>query len=301
MWEMIVSRGVSEVILPLRRGSGAAFKRACRRMDSERVIEEYPRFMVPGFAPFDPVELLEQTERIVCSGSERKYTNFYATGVYGGIATGYTVGCCLRCIFCWVDLSREYPERYGKFYPPEEAFYELSKTAKKYGTAKLRISGAEPTLGKEHLLCLLSLVEESMFKLFILETNGIYFGIDESYVEEVSKFRKVHVRVSLKAGTPQDFTRKTGAKPEAFEIPFNGIRNLTRYGARFHVAAMSADPRIMSPMERLSLLQKLHSIDPTLVKSLEEEIVEPYETTLLRLEKAGCRLKWPLRQLYRPA
>jgi len=30
--------------------------------------------------------------------------------------------------------------------------------------------------------------------------------------------------------------------------------------------------------------------DPALVKSLEEEIVDPYRTTLLRLEKAGCRL-----------
>jgi len=265
------------------------------------VIEGYRRFIVPGFTPFDPVELIEQTEKIVCSGNERKYTNFYATGVYGGIATGYTVGCCLRCVFCWVDLSREYPERYGKFYSPEQAFCELSKAAKKYGTAKLRISGAEPTLGKEHLLGLLSLVEESIFKLFILETNGIYFGIDQSYVKEVSKFRKVHVRVSLKAGTPQDFTTKTGARPEAFEIPFNGIRNLIGYGARFHVAAMSADPRIMSHRERNALLKKLHSIDPSLVKSLEEEVVDPYETTLLRLEKASYQLKWPLRQLYRPA
>ena len=265
------------------------------------MTERYRRFIVPGFTPFDPVELIEQTEKIVCSGNQRKYTNFYATGVYGGIATGYTVGCCLRCIFCWVDLSREYPERYGKFYSPEEAFDKLSKAAEKYGTTKLRISGAEPTLGKEHLLGLLSLIEESMFKLFILETNAIYFGIDQSYVKEVSKFRKVHVRVSLKAGTPQDFTRKTGAKPEAFEIPFNGIRNLIKYKAKFHVAAMSADPRIMSPMERLALLKKLHTIDPALVESLEEEVVDPYETALLRLEKVGYQLQWPLRQLYRPA
>jgi len=256
------------------------------------VREKYPRFVVPGFTPFDPVKLIEQTQKIVCSGNKRKYTDFYATGVYGGIATGYTVGCCLRCIFCWVDLSREYPERYGRFYSPEEAFDELSRQAKEYGTMKLRISGAEPTLGKEHLLGLLSLVEESMFKLFILETNGIYFGVKESYVKEVSKFQKVHIRVSLKAGTPEDFMRKTGAQPEAFEIPFNGIRNLIKHKVSFHVAAMSADPRIMSPGERAALIKKLHAIDPTLVRSLEEEIVDPYKTTFLRLEKAGCPLDW---------
>ncbi|UCC90696.1 MAG: radical SAM protein [Dehalococcoidia bacterium] len=261
------------------------------------MTEEYPRFIVPGFAPFDPMDLIKRTERIVCSGNQRKYTNFYATGVYGGIATGYTVGCCFRCIFCWVGLGREYLEKHGKFYSPEEAFDQLSQVARKSGTAKLRISGAEPTLGKEHLLGLLSLVEESMFKLFILETNGVYFGIDDNYVKQVSKFKKVHVRVSLKAGTPEDFTRKTGAKPEAFEIPFSAIRNLIKYGARFHVAAMSADPRIMSPAERAALLMKLHGVDPGLVKGLEEEIVDPYETTLLRLEKAGHQLKWPLTQL----
>lgn len=268
---------------------------------NEKVTREYPRFVMPGFVPFDPVELIKRTERIVCSGNQRKYTNFYATGVYGGIATGYTVGCCFRCIFCWVGLGREYPEKHGKFYSPEGAFHQLSWVGEKYATAKLRISGAEPTLGKEHLLGLLGLVEESMFKLFILETNGVYFGIDENYVKQVSKFKKVHVRVSLKAGTPEDFTRKTGAKPEAFEIPFNAIRNLIRYDVRFHVAAMSADPRIMSPTERAALLKKLHDVDSALVKGLEEEIVDPYETTLLRLGKAGCQLKWPLKQVYRSA
>jgi uncharacterized Fe-S cluster-containing radical SAM superfamily protein len=62
----------------------------------------------------------------------RKYTDFYATGVYGGIATGYTVGCCLRCIFCWVDWSRDYPEKYGEFYTAEEAFTYLEATAHKF-------------------------------------------------------------------------------------------------------------------------------------------------------------------------
>ena len=63
-------------------------------------------------------------------------------------------------------------------------------------------------------------------------------------VKDVSKFRKAHVRVSLKAGTPEDFTRKTGAKAEAFEIPLKAIENLLDSGGSFHVAAMSADPRI---------------------------------------------------------
>jgi uncharacterized Fe-S cluster-containing radical SAM superfamily protein len=69
-------------------------------------------------------------------------------------------------------------------------------------------------------------VENSEFPLFILETNGILFGMDRDYVKRVSRFTKPHVRISLKAGTPEAFMRKTGAKPEAFEIPFQTIRNL---------------------------------------------------------------------------
>ncbi|MHA1593487.1 MAG: radical SAM protein [Candidatus Baldrarchaeia archaeon] len=268
-------------------------------------MDKYPRYVTPGFKPFDPVKLAEWTEKIVTrrteAGQERKYTAFYATGVYRGIATGYTVGCCLRCIFCWVDWSRDFPERFGTFYSPEAVFQKLVETARKYGVKKVRISGAEPTIGKDHLLAVLERIEEcDEINLFILETNGILFGVDKKYVEKVAQFSKVHVRVSLKAGTPEAFTRKTGAIPEAFEIPFKAIENLLDVGASFHVAAMSADPRIMTPEERLSLIQRLAEIDPRLVLELEEEVVDPYDTTLQRLKFAGVELEWPLRKIYVP-
>ncbi|MDI6888897.1 MAG: radical SAM protein [Methanocellales archaeon] len=261
---------------------------------------KYPRFVMPDSEPFDPVKLARETEKIVCKGDKRKYTDFYATGVYGGIATGYACGCCLRCIFCWVDWSRDFPEKYGEFYSPKEVFEKLADAAHRYGTSKLRISGAEPTLGKGHLLALLKYVEDSEFRLFILETNGILFGIDEDYVKRISKFTKPHVRISLKAGTPEDFTRKTGAVPESFDVPFQAIRNLLECGVGFHVAAMSADPRVMSSEERASLARKLAEIDPSLVTNIEEEVVDPYQTTLKRLEYAGHQLEWPLKEIYRP-
>jgi uncharacterized Fe-S cluster-containing radical SAM superfamily protein len=258
----------------------------------------YPRYIKPGFEPFDPIHLARETEDIVCRGNARKYTGFYATGVYGGIATGYTCGCCLRCVFCWVDWSRDFPERYGQLHSPEEAFRRLRETAHQFNVRKLRISGAEPTLGKEHLLTLLEHVERSEFDLFILETNGMLFGVDRDYVKAVSKFRKAHVRLSLKAGTPEDFARKTGARPEAFEIPFWAIRNLLDFDARFHVAAMSADPRIMSCDERMALVEKLASINRRLASTLEEEVIDRYETTLTRLKHAGLKLEWPLRKTH---
>lgn len=260
----------------------------------------YPRYITPGLETFDPIQLARETEEIVCKGDARKYTDFYATGVYGGIATGYTCGCCLRCVFCWVDWSRDFPERYGQFYSPEEVFGNLGDAARQYRVRKLRISGAEPTLGKEHLLKVLELVEASEFDLFILETNGMLFGVDRGYVREISRFEKPHIRVSLKAGTAEAFAEKTGAKPETFELPFNAIRNLLDYDVSFNVAAMSADPRIMDQKERESLILKLAEIEPRLALKLEEEVVDPYKTTLARLEYGGLRLKWPLRQIYPP-
>jgi len=250
-------------------------------------MKTYLRFLTPGVEPFDPLELAKETEKIVCQKDQRKYTDFYATRVYRGIATGYACGCCLRCIFCWVDLSREFPESHGQFYSPKQVFEKLRDVAFGYHVDKARISGAEPTLGREHLVALLRWVEDSSFSLFILETNGILFGADSNYVKEISQFKKVHTRISLKAGTPDGFTKRTGGRSEAFILPFKAIEFFLRYRASFHVASMSGDQRFMGKEERQSLLKKLREIDPRLVKHLEEEVVDPYRTTLLRLKYAN--------------
>jgi len=253
--------------------------------------ETYQRYLQPGFIPFDPVELAKQTEEIVCRGDHRKYTKFICTRMYGGIVTGYTCGCCLRCIFCWVHWCRDFPEKYGRFYSPLEAFQNLSRVASKARVFQLRLSGAEPMLGKAHLPGLLEKVEYSQFLSFILETNGILLGADLDYAREIARFKKVHTPISLKAGSPETFTRKTGAIPDSFELPSLGIQNLIKAGASFHVAAMSADPRIMDEHERQSLLVRLASIDFALVDNLEEEVVILYHNTLERLEYAGVKLE----------
>jgi len=255
--------------------------------------QDYQRYLEPGFIPFAPLELARQTEEIVCRGDQRKYTKFYCVGVYGGIATGYTCGCCLRCIFCWVNWSRDFPEKYGDFYSPKQAFEQLTRAARKRNVSQLRISGAEPTLGKSHLLGLLEKIEKSPFRLFILETNGILIGADADYARRIAKFKKVHTRVSLKAGTPEDFSKRTGAVPKSFDSPFQGIINLIKAGASFHVAAMTADPRIVTRQERQSLLEKLSSIHPALAENIEEEVVDPYYTTMERLKYAGVKIPWP--------
>ena len=274
-------------------------------MHENGLLRNYPRMVTPKTKKFDPVLLAKVTEKIICRWKEgqceRKYDDFYATGVYGGIATGYAVGCCLRCIFCWSYPSRDFPESYGTYYSPVDVHEKLKNVAKKANVRKCRLSSCEPTLCKDHLLALLELVEDDpWFKLFILETNGILFGSDKDYVRQLTRFSKVYVRISLKAGTPEQFSRKTGSIPEAFELPFNAIKYLMECEIPFHVAAMSLDPRIMDPEERAALVKKLADIDIGILLNLEEEIVDPYDMTIARLRAAGIKLKWPIKKIYTP-
>jgi len=250
------------------------------------MMEEYPSFLKPDSKPFDPIKLADQTEEIVGKEDSRKYTDFYCTGVYGGISTGYLIGCCLRCVFCWVDWSRDFPLNVGEFFSPQQAFHKLYENAKKAGVKKIRISGGEPTLCSEHLLAVLDQVNETDF-LFILETNGILFGNDPEYVNKLKKYENIHVRVSLKAGTADGFEKRTGGKGEFYELPFKGIEYLNQAGISFHVAAMT-DSRLMPREERAKMLNKLKSIGYK--DYLEEEICDPYPSAVKRLEEAGFKI-----------
>lgn len=246
----------------------------------------YPGILNKGFTPYNPIQLAHWTESIVGDGSKRRYTHFYCTGVYGGISTGYTIGCCLRCVFCWVGLDRDFPFDSGHFYGPEQAFERLIRNAEKSKVRNLRISGGEPTLCRDHLLPLLRLTSETGYT-FILETNGMLFGYDESYVKELKKIKNVHIRVSLKAGNGKGFEQRTGAQREFFMLPFQAIHNLKKNKVRFHVACMS-DERLMPQDERGELLK--HLSDVGYDGYLEEERCDPYDTTIIRLEKAGYKI-----------
>ena len=263
-------------------------------------MSKYQRILTPGFTPFDPLVLAQETENRVTrkgpEGLERKYTGIYSAPVYRGIATGYAVGCCLRCIYCWADWSRDFPERFGKFYSPIKIAQALFNAAERGITSsgwerfrgikinKLRLSGCEPTLGKEHLLSTLEHVAESKYRLFILETNGILLGSDRDYVRQLARFSdKLYVRVSLKAATPEGFTQRTGALGDYYELPFKALTYLFEEGIFSRAAAMT-DPEVMPPEERKILIKKLGKIAPALGRELEEEEIDTYETTMSRLK-----------------
>ncbi|MEM0083926.1 MAG: radical SAM protein [Candidatus Methanomethylicia archaeon] len=261
---------------------------------------KYQRFLVKGFKPFNPLELAKQTEEIVIregsDGVERKYTDFYSVPVYRGIATGYAIGCCLRCFYCWSNWSRDFPEIFGEFYSPKMVAQKLLEAAKRGITyssywsrkipviRKFRLSGCEPTLGREHLISVLEHVEKMNFP-FYLETNGILLGADRSYVRDLAQFSKfIYVRVSFKAATPETFTQRTGALGEYYELPFKALKYLLDEGIFARAAAMT-DPRIMSNEERELLIEKLSEIDSRYSEGeLEEEVIDPYDTTIKRIK-----------------
>ncbi|MGQ9586885.1 MAG: radical SAM protein [Thermoplasmata archaeon] len=266
----------------------------------------YQRFLGPGFEPFDPLELAKETERIVTrrgpSGVERKYTGFYSVPVYRGIATGYAAGCCLRCVYCWSNWSRDFPERCGEFHGPEEVAQKLFRAAEEgilYSdywreaiprVNKLRLSGCEPTIGQEHLLSVLEHVLGSKYQLFILETNGLLIGADPHYARALARFAsKLYVRVSLKAATPEGFVQRTGAKGKFFELPFTALRRLLDEGIHARAAAMT-DPQVMPSSERSLLIERLSEIDPRYARGeLEEEVVDQYDTSIKRLRASADR------------
>ncbi|MBS7650868.1 radical SAM protein [Candidatus Bathyarchaeota archaeon] len=234
--------------------------------------------------PYDPLKLADNIERIVVDGDLRKYYRVARPGRwYGGIATADCCGCFLRCVFCWSGKPRDNPENIGRFYSPRQIFESLDSCARRFGYRQLRVSGNEPTIGVEHLLKLLELVEESSYR-FILESNGIL--IDREYARRLSKFKCLHVRISIKGTSREEFTLLTGAEPAGFDLQLDSLRNLLDAGVPCHPAVMLS----FSRKEKFEDLKKLlREIDSGLAREVEEEHVFLYPHVVERLNKAGVK------------
>ena len=137
---------------------------------------------------YDPIELSKKVEKIVVENNRKKYYRFRPTGFYGGIATADTVGCNLRCKFCWSSNSVWDAGSTGEFYSAQEVSDTLLSIADQKGYHQVRISGGEPTIGKQHLIDILEHIKANY--LFILETNGILLGYDNTYIEGLSRFKE---------------------------------------------------------------------------------------------------------------
>lgn len=254
---------------------------------------------LPPF-PIDPVKLTERTRKDVCKVENgiplRKYTRFYAVGVYGGIATAYSVGCNIRCVFCWVDWSRDWPEKYGEFYSPLDVYSKLRNIMEVQGLRRARISGAEPTLCPDHICGVLDLVhrDRKEFDLFVIETNGIVLSQEPDLAHRLAQYASAahdsdtvgHVRLSIRGGLPRPFEEKTGCNEEFLDLPFIAAERLYDADVSFHVAVV-VDPRFTTEEEKKAIRNRLAEIDRIIARNIEEEMLDPYPHALVRLRAVG--------------
>lgn len=218
---------------------------------------------------YDPFELTKKIENIIMKNNSKKYYRFRPTGFYGGIATADTVGCNLRCKFCWSSASVWNAEETGEFYTANEIAAKLESIAESKGYRQLRISGGEPTIGKEHLIEVLTMIQKKY--LFILETNGLLLGYDKQYVKDLSSFQHLHVRVCLKGADAEEFSLLTGAK-QGFEYQIKALRFLRDYRMSFNIALVSGNRK-----KKQDLFQRLKEMN------LDNAMIEEEEITLYPL------------------
>lgn len=236
-------------------------------------------------APFyDPVTRHIAVEKLVTrnssEGLERKYYRIRPARWYGGIVTADCVGCGLVCRFCWVsDAVMNRPHDVGKFYTPRKVAESLISLAKKCDLKLLRLSGGEPTIGKQHLLALLENLDGKGYH-FILETNGILIAYDDSYAENLAKYNFIHVRVSLKGCSEKEFALLTGAKPEGFLLQLKALKRLVNAKVSCHPSVMAS---FSSKMNLQSLIERIEQISPKLAEEIEIEELILYPHVIQRL------------------
>ena len=217
----------------------------------------------------------------MCRGNQRRYYRSRPARFYGGIGTADCLGCSLRCVFCWSWDKVGRPGRFGQFYSPEKVAGRLTTIAYKKGFRRVRISGNEPTLARDHLLQVLRQIPRNI--LFILETNGVLIGHDSTYARDLSGFENLYVRVSIKGSSEAKFSRLTGATPAGFGMQIQGLENLVRCNVNAYPAVMVS---FSSPQNIKALRTRLGGIDKGF-EDFEVEEVVLYGKVEERLKKAG--------------
>lgn len=239
---------------------------------------------------YDPVKRHLAIEKLVTrigsEGQERKYYRIRPARWYGGIVTADCVGCGLLCRFCWVsDTVMNRPNNVGSFYTPKKVADSLVILARKCKLDLLRISGGEPTIGKQHLLGVLENLKGGGYR-FILETNGILIAQDEDYAENLAKYNFIHVRVSLKGCNLGEFALLTGAKPEGFALQLKALEKLVDAKVSCHPSVMAS----FSPKKNLqTLMKQIGQISPKLADEIEIEELILYPHVVQRLRNYKLR------------
>lgn len=226
---------------------------------------------------YNPIELSKSVEKIVIKNNHKKYYRFRSARFYGGIATADTVGCNLRCKFCWSGDSVWKAKNIGEFHSAIDVAESLLDIAEAKGFYQIRISGGEPTIGRKHLIEVLENIHQDL--LFILETNGILLGADNTYVEELSKYKNLHIRVCLKGIDLNEYSILTGAE-SGYNYQIKSLEFLRDSNTNFNIALVSIKK------DRHRFYEKLKQMGLEKIM-LEEEKIILYPQVKNRLRNEG--------------
>jgi uncharacterized Fe-S cluster-containing radical SAM superfamily protein len=115
----------------------------------------------------------------------------------------------------------------------------------------------------------------------VLETNGITLGHDSDFARQLSRFKNLHVRVSIKGCTPGEYNQLTGAASESYALPYKALQYLMDAGVSCNVCLMIS----FSTSENIDKAEtRLAEIRPGLLKSLEKEHITLFPKVATRLK-----------------
>ena len=107
-------------------------------------------------------------------------------------------------------------------------------------------------------------------------------GHDPDFAKELSRFRNLHVRVSIKGANEEEYVRITGAMSSSYELPYKALDNLIKKRVSCNAClsiSFSTPENIKKAEERLA------EIRPGLLKSLEKEHITLFPKVFKRLNK----------------
>jgi len=107
------------------------------------------------------------------------------------------------------------------------------------------------------------------------------------YAEDLAKHGFVHVRVSLKGCSEEEFVTLTGAKQEGFTLQLKALENMLQAGVKCHPAVMTSFSTEKSLQQ---LTKRLEAISPQFAEELEIEELILYPSVQRKIEKH--RLKY---------
>ena len=111
-------------------------------------------------------------------------------------------------------------------------------------------------------------------------------GQDLELVQQLAKFKRLHVRVSIKGASEEEFHKLTGAIPEAYDLAYQALSHLIKQGVSCNaclVASFSDADGIQQAKQRLG------GIAPGILKSLEIERIKQFPKVRSRLQKHGLK------------